>query len=97
MNSTKRMLLYNIFGWFFLILGVLGLFLPFLQGILFLLIGLYLLSKSSPWAKRWLERLKSRYPKLSATFDSWIHRVEGWIIPPNKRKRNWGANSPDQE
>jgi len=42
----------------FLILGVLGLFLPFLQGILFLAIGLTLLSHESERARRWSEWLR---------------------------------------
>jgi uncharacterized membrane protein YbaN (DUF454 family) len=33
-----------IIGWFFVGLGILGLFLPFLQGILFIMIGLAILS-----------------------------------------------------
>lgn len=51
-------------GWFLLVLGVAGLFLPVLQGVLFILIGLALLSKKSRWAKNLLERLKKRYPEL---------------------------------
>ncbi|MBI1985304.1 MAG: DUF454 family protein [Rhodospirillales bacterium] len=42
-------------GWVFLVLGFLGLFLPVLQGVLFLLVGVYLLSRESSWA-RWLRR-----------------------------------------
>jgi len=43
-----------------LILGVIGLFLPFLQGILFLIMGLTLLSTESERAKAWLEWLQER-------------------------------------
>jgi uncharacterized membrane protein YbaN (DUF454 family) len=43
-----------------LVLGVVGLFLPFLQGILFLVMGLSLLSTESPRAKAWLDRLEER-------------------------------------
>ena len=43
-----------------LILGVIGLFLPFLQGILFLIMGLTLLSTESARAKAWLEWLQER-------------------------------------
>ncbi|MFC7442242.1 PGPGW domain-containing protein [Laceyella putida] len=96
MNSAKTTLLYTILGWTFLILGVLGLFLPFLQGILFLLIGLYLLSKSSPWAKRLLERMKMRYPKLSSKLEDWIHRVEHWVARSDKKKKKWDAKAPDK-
>jgi uncharacterized protein len=56
-------------GWGFIALGILGLFLPILQGILFLLIGLSLLSNSSPWAARLLDKVKGRFPKISKTYD----------------------------
>jgi uncharacterized membrane protein YbaN (DUF454 family) len=44
----------------FLGLGMVGLFLPFLQGILFILIGLTLLSRDSARAKRLLTWLRAR-------------------------------------
>ena len=53
-----------IAGWVFVVLGIAGLFLPILQGILFLMVGLFLLSKKAPWARRLLNRLRSRYPRL---------------------------------
>ena len=47
-------------GVLLLILGVIGLFLPFLQGILFLIMGLSLLSTESPRAKTWLHYLQRK-------------------------------------
>jgi uncharacterized membrane protein YbaN (DUF454 family) len=71
-------------GWFFIVLGILGLFLPILQGILFLAIGAYLLSLESPRARRIIEKTRHRYPKLGRTFDAArlraahiIHRIGG--------------------
>ncbi|MDN4594857.1 PGPGW domain-containing protein [Polycladomyces subterraneus] len=69
MNSNVKRILLTVGGWFFLFLGVLGLFLPVLQGVLFLLIGLYLLSFTSPWARRLLMKLRARYPKLAERID----------------------------
>jgi hypothetical protein len=43
-------------------LGIVGLFLPFLQGILFIVMGLSLLSTESPRAKAWMERLQAHLP-----------------------------------
>ena len=69
MNATfKRIAIYWA-GWGFIVLGILGLFLPILQGILFLLIGLSLLSNSSPWAARLLNKVRERFPKISKTYD----------------------------
>ena len=56
-------------GWFFIFLGILGLFLPILQGILFLTIGLILLSRESEWAAGKLDWLKTRYPRFGKTYD----------------------------
>jgi uncharacterized protein len=49
-----------VLGVLCLALGVAGLFLPFLQGILLLLVGLTLLSSESEMARRWLEWLRAR-------------------------------------
>ncbi len=48
-----------ILGTVCLILGMAGLFLPFLQGVLLLLVGLKLLSAESDRARRWLGWLRS--------------------------------------
>lgn len=53
-----------ILGWIFVVLGVIGLFLPVLQGILFLMIGLVLLSGKCRWVKQILKKLKDKYPKI---------------------------------
>lgn len=43
----------QILGWLCIVLGVLGLFLPFLQGILFLVIGIALVGRRN-WLLRWI-------------------------------------------
>jgi hypothetical protein len=53
-------------GWIFLGLGLAGLFLPGLQGVLFLAVGLVLLSREAAWARRWRDRLFARFPSLRA-------------------------------
>ena len=64
----KRWLIL-ITGWFFIFLGILGLFLPILQGVLFLAVGAYLLSLESPWVRKKLLQFQRRYPKLGATLE----------------------------
>lgn len=64
-------------GWIFILLGILGLFLPFLQGVLFLLIGLGLLSTEYEWARNLLARLRRRFPRIATKYDeaqAWIDR-----------------------
>ena len=60
----KRVLLI-VAGWLFIVLGIAGLFLPFLQGILFLILGLLILSHEYLWAHNLLLRLQARFPELS--------------------------------
>lgn len=69
MKERFKRLSLQFAGWGFIFLGILGIFLPILQGILFLLVGLYLLSNTSPWAARLLERLRERFPKINRKFE----------------------------
>lgn len=71
----KRWLVLAI-GWGFVLLGIAGLVLPILQGILFLLIGLAILSRESPWAQRLLDRLRNRYPSFAQKTDEATARAK---------------------
>jgi hypothetical protein len=53
-----------VFGTVFLILGVLGLFLPVLQGILFLIVGLLILAPESRRIRELLAFLRKKYPAV---------------------------------
>lgn len=77
----------QIFGWAFMVLGVLGLFLPILQGVLFLAIGLTILSKDSPWAQRLIARARARYPQHAATLDEATHRAAQFFRKLGGRER----------
>jgi len=68
-KSRLKRVAIHITGWGFILLGILGIFLPILQGILFILIGLFILSSVSPWAARLLERIRNRFPRISSQFD----------------------------
>lgn len=60
----------------FVVLGLIGLALPFLQGFLFLAIGLILLSISSPRFRAWAIVHTVRYPKTHAM----LEKIEKWIL-----------------
>lgn len=83
-------------GYTFLVLGVLGLFLPFLQGFLFLFVGLIILARHATWARRLLDHLRARSPRLNRAIDAserklhaWGERVSAWF-----RRRPKEAASP---
>jgi len=69
MARRARRIAVLVGGWVFLVLGVLGLFLPVLQGVLFLLVGVYLLSRESPWARLLRQKFRRRYPKIGRHMD----------------------------
>lgn len=74
-KKVKRLLVL-LAGLAFVALGLVGLALPFLQGLLFLLIGVILLSLSSSYVRSWVEVHTRRYPKLHRL----IVRTEEWIL-----------------
>ncbi|HLO77148.1 MAG TPA: PGPGW domain-containing protein [Magnetospirillum sp.] len=78
MSPRASRLIKIVVGWFFLVLGVLGLFLPILQGVLFLAIGLAILASEQVWAHRLLTWLKRRFPRFAKQFDQARHQSERW-------------------
>ena len=66
-------------GYGFLGLGVVGLFLPFLQGILFIVIGLVILSHHALWARRALVMFRRRYPRAGRVIRDAELRARQWI------------------
>ena len=74
----KRTVLY-VAAAFFILLGLAGLVLPFLQGFLFLAIGLVLLSVASRPFGAWMEQHTRKYPKLHSFVEKVQHRVEKFV------------------
>ena len=74
-KNVKRILLF-VAAFFFIALGIVGLVLPVLQGILFLAIGIILLSLASPAAHSWIENHTRKWPRLHA----FIIRIEKRIV-----------------
>ena len=66
-------------GWSFVVLGIVGLFLPVLQGFLFLTIGLIILTQVHPWARAMVVRLRRRFPAVNRGYRSALARARRWI------------------
>ena len=79
MNTYTKRILILIVGWAFIVLGILGLFLPILQGVLFLLVGLIILSSEYAWAHRLLAKLRDRFPKIGRTADLATEKATAWL------------------
>lgn len=58
----------------FLLLGIAGLFLPVLQGLLFLAIGLVLLAPYIPLFARIRDALYRRFPRVKVAVERWKKR-----------------------
>jgi len=77
-----------IAGWSFLVLGVIGLFLPILQGVLFIMVGLALLSSRSQTIRRLTTYLERRYPEHHRKVEILKKRIARWL--------GFGGGSVDQ-
>jgi uncharacterized membrane protein YbaN (DUF454 family) len=79
MNAYVKRAAILVIGWAFIALGVVGLFLPILQGVLFLLIGLVILSSEYVWAQHLLNKLRQRFPKLGGVADLATAKANRWM------------------
>lgn len=79
MSLGKKRVLVLAAGWGFIALGIAGLFLPVLQGVLFLLIGLAILSTEYVWAHHLLSKLRAKFPKISKTADQATEKASAWV------------------
>lgn len=76
MNSKFKRIVLQAAGGLFVVVGTLGLALPFLQGLLFIAIGLILLSLAHPRMREWLKARTQRFPRLH----SYVERLENWLV-----------------
>jgi uncharacterized membrane protein YbaN (DUF454 family) len=68
MNTITKIAI-QILGLAMIFFGIIGLFLPFLQGIIFLVIGLALLSIASSSFKSKIDRILEPHPRTKAHFN----------------------------
>lgn len=87
MSPRASRLTKLVVGWSFMVLGVLGLFLPFLQGMLFLAIGLAVLATEQVWAHRLLTWLGHRFPRFAHVVEQARHKSEFWFHKVLHRRR----------
>ena len=87
MKSRTTQVLLLIAGWGFILLGIVGLFLPFLQGVLFLLIGLIILSSQYVWAHKLLTKMRERFPKIAGAADQAAARAAAWLQRLSRQRK----------
>ena len=74
-----KKILVLIVGWAFIVIGIIGLFLPVLQGVLFIMVGLIILATEYHWARRLLERVKTRFPGLARVSHEAAEKAKDWL------------------
>jgi uncharacterized membrane protein YbaN (DUF454 family) len=79
MNQRAKRILILIVGWAFILLGIVGLVLPILQGFLFIFIGLVILSSEYVWAHQLLTKLRQRFPKIGRLADQASDKGAAWL------------------
>jgi len=75
MRRKIKKVLILIIGFIFIFLGLLGLVLPFLQGIIFLAIGFALIFFYFPDTRLWVNEHTKKYPQLFTK----IEKIEKWL------------------
>jgi uncharacterized membrane protein YbaN (DUF454 family) len=80
-----------VIGTGFVLLGIVGLFLPILQGILFIVIGVLCLAKGSATIRSQKINFKKRYPKIGAKLTYLENKARTW-----REKRNAKKNAKEE-
>ena len=73
-RPVKRALVLT-FGWLLVALGVVGLALPVLQGVLLILLGFFVLSRESEWARRHFQDLREKFPGIDERLRNWKRKL----------------------
>ena len=79
MKRKAKKILKLLAGWVCILLGAVGLFLPILKGVLFLFVGLLILSSEYAWADQLLSRIRNRFPSLTVRLDKAATAMRTWI------------------
>ena len=78
MQARVKKIMLLLLGWGFIVLGVIGLFLPILQGVLFLVVGLLILSSEYVWAHKLLQKIRTRFPQIASRWDEAAIKAHRW-------------------
>jgi len=80
----------HVLGWSLLLLGIIGLFLPVLQGILFILAGMAILAPEIPLFRRFLSAMQLRYPSVFKKVEQFRKKYR--LMFSKKKKTSSGSS-----
>lgn len=95
MKLRLKRILVLVVGWTFILVGIAGLFLPVIQGILCIVIGLIILSSEYVWAHLLLQKLKARFPKIAHASEEATHKAEEWFRRMAHHEKNAAGGQKD--
>jgi uncharacterized membrane protein YbaN (DUF454 family) len=78
-----KKIILHIAGIGLILLGIVGLFLPVLQGVLMIIVGLGLLSMGNEGVRRWVGALGKKYPRQAA----YLRKIKMRVL--TRRKSSW--------
>lgn len=87
MMEFRPSLRRKVAGWSLLVLGVLGLVLPFLQGFLFLALGTFVLRHQYLWAHNAMGRIEARWPQATGKVEGMETRLVARMDAAEARMR----------
>lgn len=85
-NKHTKLIAKHIAGWFCIVAGIIMCITPG-QGLLTILLGIYLLADEIPWFGKIRDRLERRFPKAAA----FVHRQQV------KLSRKFGKKTPPDD
>lgn len=68
-RTRWQRIVYSAVGWLCILLGIIGGLIPILQGWIFILAGIVILSREHEWVYNLVARFKKRYPKVGEWMD----------------------------
>ena len=94
MRTKLKKFVLLFLGWSFVLVGIVGLFLPILPGISFVLIGLLILSPEYAWVRQVLRKVRKRLPAAAQRFERASSRATTWLRHVFRRDRDSVLNNP---
>jgi hypothetical protein len=92
-RGLVKKILIHVGGIGLIFLGVVGLFLPFLQGIFLIIAGIGLLSTGNQGVRKWVKELGKKYPKPASVFKT----IKKKIVTLCRSRSNPGNGGSEEE
>ena len=79
-----KIFLGKLFGYFLIFIGTLGLFAPFIQGIVLIIVGLSIVSLFNEKLNGFIENILSRFPSLLKSYRKYHNKFSKFFIKQKK-------------